>query len=30
VDRWSPKDGPVHDIGERFIALSQQDFGAIE
>jgi hypothetical protein len=29
VDRWSPKDGPVHDIGEQFIALSQQDFGTI-
>ncbi|HTC43957.1 MAG TPA: hypothetical protein VK696_02810 [Steroidobacteraceae bacterium] len=29
VDRWSPQDGPVPEIGERFIALSQQDFGAI-
>jgi hypothetical protein len=30
IDRWSPKDGPVRDIGERLIALSQQDFGSIQ
>jgi hypothetical protein len=30
VDRWSPKDGPVHEMGERLIALSQQNFGTIQ
>jgi hypothetical protein len=29
VDRWSPEDGLVHDIGLQFLAMSGANFGEV-
>ena len=29
VDRWSPEQGPLRELGEQIMALSQQDFGKV-